>query len=402
MKAFPMSESRPPRAAGIDGFINDERYRSVFYQIVVFGLFIWAVFSLIDNTQTNMATRKMAVGFDFLKNSAGFAIAWTPLDYKPQDSYFFVYWVGVVNTLLLAGVSIILATLVGFLVGIMRLAQNWLVAQIASWYVEVLRNTPLLLQIIFWYLGAFANLPRPKQSIEIFGIDWLVLNNRGLYVPKPEVLELFWLTGAAFVVGIILALWLNRRATTKQQETGQYVSTILPTLAAVFGLPAVVFLITGMPLDWSLPELKGFNYRGGGFVLPAMLAVMVALVVYHSAYAAEMVRAGIMSVNKGQTEAAASLGLKQNFIMRLVIIPQAMRAIVPPMISLWMNVVKNSSLAIAIGFPDLVSVFMQTSLNQSGHAVEIVAMVMAFYMTVSLTISACLNVYNKKIQIQER
>jgi general L-amino acid transport system permease protein len=304
--------------------------------------------------------------------------------------------------LLLAGVSIILATLVGFLVGIMRLAQNWLVAQIASWYVEVLRNTPLLLQIIFWYLGAFANLPRPKQSIEIFGIDWLVLNNRGLYVPKPEVLELFWLTGAAFVVGIILALWLNRRATTKQQETGQYVSTILPTLAAVFGLPAVVFLITGMPLDWSLPELKGFNYRGGGFVLPAMLAVMVALVVYHSAYAAEMVRAGIMSVNKGQTEAAASLGLKQNFIMRLVIIPQAMRAIVPPMISLWMNVVKNSSLAIAIGFPDLVSVFMQTSLNQSGHAVEIVAMVMAFYMTVSLTISACLNVYNKKIQIQER
>ena len=347
-----MSESRPPSAKGIDGFINDERYRSVFYQIVVFGLFIWAVFSLIDNTQTNMAARKMAVGFDFLKNSAGFAIAWTPLDYKPQDSYFFVYWVGVVNTLLLAGVSIILATLVGFLVGIMRLAQNWLVAQIASWYVEILRNTPLLLQIIFWYLGAFANLPRPKQSIEIFGIDWLVLNNRGLYVPKPEVLELFWLTGLAFVVGIALALWINKRATTKQQQTGQYVSTVLPTIAAVFGLPALTFVLTGMPIDWSFPELKGFNYRGGGFVLPAMLAVMVALVVYHSAYAAEMVRAGIMSVNKGQTEAAASLGLKQNFIMRLVIIPQAMRAIVPPMISLWMNVVKNSSLAIAIGFPD--------------------------------------------------
>mgnify|MGYP001239568114 CR=1 FL=1 len=397
-----MFEDKSKSAEGINAIINDERYRSVFYQVIVFGLFIWAVFSLIENTQMNMATRKMAVGFDFLKNSAGFAIAWTPLDYKPSDSYFMVYWVGIINTLILSAFSIILATLLGFFVGILRLTRNWLVAQIASWYVEVLRNTPLLLQIIFWYLGAFANLPRPKKSIEIFGFDWLVLNNRGLYIPKPEPQDFFWITGVALIVGILIAVWINRRATKKQQDTGQYVPTLLPTLGAVLGLPIVVFLLSGMPLEWDLPVLKGFNYRGGGFVLPAMLAVMVALVVYHSAYAAEMVRAGILSVNKGQTEAAASLGLKQSFIMRLVIIPQAMRAIVPPMISLWMNVVKNSSLAIAIGFPDLVSVFMQTSLNQSGHAVEIVAMVMAFYMTVSLTISACLNVYNKKIQLTER
>ena len=397
-----MSENSSRASGGVNAIINDERYRSVFYQVVVFGLFIWAVFSLIENTQINMATRKMAVGFDFLKNSAGFAIAWTPLDYKPSDSYFMVYWVGIINTLILAGLSIILATLLGFVVGILRLSRNWLVAQIASWYVEILRNTPLLLQIIFWYLGAFANLPRPKQSIEIFGFESLVLNNRGLYIPKPQPEDLFWVTVAAFVIGLVVALVLNRRATKKQQETGKYISTLLPTLVAVFGLPIIAFLLTGMPLDWDLPALKGFNYRGGGFVLPAMLAVMVALVVYHSAYAAEMVRAGILSVNKGQTEAALSIGLKQGFVMRLVIIPQAMRAIVPPMISLWMNVVKNSSLAIAIGFPDLVSVFMQTSLNQSGHAVEIVAMVMAFYMTVSLTISACLNVYNKKIQLTER
>ncbi|MCH2629167.1 MAG: ABC transporter permease subunit [Nisaea sp.] len=397
-----MSENSSRASGGVNAIINDERYRSVFYQVVVFGLFIWAVFSLIENTQINMATRKMAVGFDFLKNSAGFAIAWTPLDYKPSDSYFMVYWVGIINTLILAGISIVLATLLGFVVGILRLSRNWLVAQIASWYVEILRNTPLLLQIIFWYLGAFANLPRPKQSIEIFGFETLVLNNRGLYIPKPQPEDLFWVTVAAFVIGLVVALVLNKRATKKQQETGKYISTLLPTLVAVFGLPIIAFLLTGMPLDWDLPALKGFNYRGGGFVLPAMLAVMVALVVYHSAYAAEMVRAGILSVNKGQTEAALSIGLKQGFVMRLVIIPQAMRAIVPPMISLWMNVVKNSSLAIAIGFPDLVSVFMQTSLNQSGHAVEIVAMVMAFYMTVSLTISACLNVYNKKIQLTER
>ncbi|MEC7973573.1 MAG: ABC transporter permease subunit [Pseudomonadota bacterium] len=397
-----MSENSSQGSGSVNAIINDERYRSVFYQVVVFGLFIWAVFSLIENTQINMATRKMAVGFDFLKNSAGFAVAWTPLDYKPSDSYFMVYWVGIINTLILAGISIVLATLLGFVVGILRLSRNWLVAQIASWYVEILRNTPLLLQIIFWYLGAFANLPRPKQSIEIFGFETLVLNNRGLYIPKPQPEDLFWVTVAAFVIGLVVALVLNKRATKKQQETGKYISTLLPTLVAVFGLPIIAFLLTGMPLDWDLPALKGFNYRGGGFVLPAMLAVMVALVVYHSAYAAEMVRAGILSVNKGQTEAALSLGLKQSFVMRLVIIPQAMRAIVPPMISLWMNVVKNSSLAIAIGFPDLVSVFMQTSLNQSGHAVEIVAMVMAFYMTVSLTISACLNVYNKKIQLTER
>ena len=397
-----MSENSSRASGGVNAIINDERYRSVFYQVVVFGLFIWAVFSLIENTQINMATRKMAVGFDFLKNSAGFAIAWTPLDYKPSDSYFMVYWVGIINTLILAGLSIVLATLLGFVVGILRLSRNWLVAQIASWYVEILRNTPLLLQIIFWYLGAFANLPRPKQSIEIFGFETLVLNNRGLYIPKPQPEDLFWVTVAAFVIGLFVAVLLNKRATKKQQETGKYIPTLLPTLVAVFGLPIIAFLLTGMPLDWDLPALKGFNYRGGGFVLPAMLAVMVALVVYHSAYAAEMVRAGILSVNKGQTEAALSIGLKQGFVMRLVIIPQAMRAIVPPMISLWMNVVKNSSLAIAIGFPDLVSVFMQTSLNQSGHAVEIVAMVMAFYMTVSLTISACLNVYNKKIQLTER
>ena len=397
-----MSENSSQGSGSVNAIINDERYRSVFYQVVVFGLFIWAVFSLIENTQINMATRKMAVGFDFLKNSAGFAIAWTPLDYKPSDSYFMVYWVGIINTLILAGISIVLATLLGFVVGILRLSRNWLVAQIASWYVEILRNTPLLLQIIFWYLGAFANLPRPKQSIEIFGFETLVLNNRGLYIPKPQPEDLFWVTVAAFVIGLFVAVLLNKRATKKQQETGKYIPTLLPTLVAVFGLPIIAFLLTGMPLDWDLPALKGFNYRGGGFVLPAMLAVMVALVVYHSAYAAEMVRAGILSVNKGQTEAALSLGLKQSFVMRLVIIPQAMRAIVPPMISLWMNVVKNSSLAIAIGFPDLVSVFMQTSLNQSGHAVEIVAMVMAFYMTVSLTISACLNVYNKKIQLTER
>ena len=392
----------PGSNPGIGAIVNDERYRATFYQILVFGIVAWVAYSLVDNTQQNLARRGMTAGFEFLFGTAGFAIAWTPLNYKPNDSYLFVYWVGIVNTLLLSFVSIILATLLGFIVGILRLSKNWLVSKIASWYVEILRNTPLLLQIIFWYLGAFANLPRPKQSVELLGIDWLVLNNRGFYFPKPELGDLFWLTVLAFALGIGVAIWYNKRATQKQLDTGQYVSTFWPTLGAVIGPPVVVFVITGMPLGWEVPELKGFNYRGGTFILPAMCSVMVALVIYHSAYAAEMVRAGIMSVSYGQTEAAYSLGLKPSWTMRLVIIPQAMRAIVPPMISLWMNIVKNSSLAIAIGFPDLVAVFMQTSLNQSGHAIEIVAMVMLFYMTVSLTISGCLNVYNAKIQLKER
>ncbi len=383
-------------------FVNDERYRSVFYQILVFGIVAWVVYNLVGNTQTNLATRGMSAGFDFLSGTAGFAIAWTPLDYKPNDSYFFVYWVGIVNTLILSVISIVLATLLGFVVGVLRLTKNWLVAKIAAWYVEILRNTPLLLQIIFWYLGAFANLPRPKQSIEVLGIDWVVLNNRGFYFPKAEFGDLFFLTALALVAGIGLAVWYRGRAIRKRLETGEVSPVLWPIVGAVVGLPVIVFLVTGMPMAWEVPVLKGFNYRGGTFVLPAMCSVLVALIVYHSAYAAEMVRAGILSVSHGQTEAAYSLGLRPGRTMILVIIPQAMRAIVPPMISLWMNIVKNSSLAIAIGFPDLVGVFMQTSLNQSGHAIEIVTMVMLFYMTVSLTISGCLNIYNRKIQLKER
>ena len=393
---------KPGSGSDLSSIINDERYRAVFYQILVFGIVGWVFYSLVDNTLTNMANQGKAAGFDFLFGTAGFSIAWTPLDYKPDDSYLFVYWVGIVNTLLISGIAIVLTTILGFVVGILRLSKNWLISQMAAWYVEVLRNTPLLLQIIFWYLGAFANLPRPKQSIELLGIDWLVLNNRGLYFPNAEFVDLFWMTAIAFVIGIAGAIWLNRKATERQLATGVYEPTLVKTLGAIVGLPLVVFLVTGMPLSWELPVLKGFNYQGGTFILPAMCSVLVALVIYHSSFVAEMVRAGILSVSHGQTEAAYSLGIKPRWTMRLVIIPQAMRAIIPPMISLWMNVVKNSSLAIAIGFPDLVSVFMQTSLNQSGHAIEIVAMVMLFYMTVSLTISGCLNIYNKKIQLRER
>ena len=344
----------------------------------------------------------MTAGLDFLWSTAGFSIVWSFLEYKPNDPYGWVYVVGMVNTLFVALIAIVLTTIFGFIIGILRLSGNWLISALAGTYVEVLRNTPLLIQMLVWYLGVFAVLPRPKQSFYLFNLDFLPINNRGLYLPRGITDDLFWLTSAAILVAVGLVLALNRWAIRKQENTGQNVPTLWPTLGILFGLPAIVFIATGMPLSFDPPVLKGFNFRGGTSIPPAMCALLIALVVYHAAFAAEMVRAGIQSVSHGQTEAAYSLGLKPSWTMRLVIIPQAMRAIIPPMISLWMNVIKNSSLAVAIGYPDLVSVFMQTTLNQSGHAIEVVGLVMLFYMTCSLTISLCLNVYNRKIQLRER
>ncbi|MCP5156900.1 MAG: amino acid ABC transporter permease [Ectothiorhodospiraceae bacterium] len=380
--------------------VNDETNRSVFYQIVVFGLIAWVAWYLFTNTAHNLETRGMSSGFGFLGSTAGFSIAWTVIPYEPTNSYGYVFLVGIVNTLVVSLTAIVFTTILGFFIGVFRLSRNWLVATLASWYVEIIRNTPLLLQILFWYTAVFSLLPRPKQSIEILGM--FPLNNRGFYYPAPVPGDGFWMTMLAIVVGIVLAYVIAVRAKRKQIATGERSAVALPVLGAVIGLPVVVYLVTGQPLAWDQPELKGFNFVGGGSVPPAFCALFLALVIYHAAYIAENVRAGIMSVTKGQTEAAYSLGLRPSWTMRLVIIPQAMRAIIPPLISTWMTVVKNSSLAVAIGYPDVVAVFMQTSLNQSGHAIEIVAMVMLFYSVVSLTISAALNYYNKLIQLKER
>ena len=381
-------------------FLNDQRFRAIFYQIALLLLLGWTVWYLVTNTMSNLEERGMSAGFDFLSGSAGFSIAWHVLPYEAGDSYGWVYVVGIVNTLIVSFVAIIAATVLGFLVGILRLSPNWLVAKIASAYVEVLRNTPLLLQIIFWFLAVFSLLPRPKQSIGFF--EMFELNNRGFYFPAPVPGDLFELTMIAVLVAIVVtyavAVWAKKR----QNATGEQFPMFMTGIAIMIGLPGIVFLATGMPLEFDYPVLKGFNFRGGASVPPAFCALLVALVIYTSAFIGESVRAGILSVSHGQTEAAYSLGLSPNKTLRLIIIPQAMRAVIPPLISSWMNIVKNSSLAIAIGYPDLVSVFMQTSLNQSGHAIEIVAMVMLFYMTVSLTISGALNYYNSLVQLRER
>lgn len=382
--------------------VNDERNRSIFYQILVFGFIGWVIWYLFTNTSANLEARGMSSGFDFLGSTAGFSIAWSIIPYSPTDTYGYVYLVGIVNTLLVSLLAIALTTVLGFVIGVLRLSHNWLISTMAAWYVEIVRNTPLLLQILFWYLAVFSVLPRPKQSIDVAGLGIVQLNNRGLYFPEPQPGDLFWITMIAIVVAVVavyfLAIWAKRR----QLSTGERFPVFWTSLGILVGLPLVVYLLTGSPLTWSIPELKGFNFQGGTVLPPSFLALFIALVIYHASYIGENVRAGILSVSHGQTEASSSLGLKPGWTLRLIIIPQAMRAIMPPLISTWMTVVKNSSLAIAIGYPDLVSVYMQTSLNQSGHAIEIVAMVMLFYSTVSLTISGALNYYNERVQLKER
>ena len=394
-KGSPRRESR-----SISEWLNDERVRSVLYQTIVAVVVVLVARYLFINTSENLQARGMSSGFDFLSGSAGFSIAWTVLPYTAGDTYFHVYLVGIVNTLVVSLVAILFTTLLGFFVGIMRLSKNWLISKMASWYVEILRNTPLLLQILFWFLAVFSLLPSPLPSYGV--LDMFFLNNRGFYMPAPVPGDGFDLTMIAIVIAIVATYATVVWAKKRQMATGQRFPAFGVGLGIFFGLPLLVFLATGAPLSFDFAGLKGFNFVGGVSVPPAFCAILLALVIYHSAYMAEAVRAGILSVAHGQTEAAYSLGLRPGMTLRLVIIPQAMRAVVPPMISNWMNVVKNSSLAIAIGYPDLVAVFMQTSLNQSGHAIEIVAMVMLFYMSVSLSISMALNYYNKLVQLKER
>jgi general L-amino acid transport system permease protein len=380
--------------------VNDAFVRAVFYQLLTAAILVGGIWYLVSNTIENLSQRGMAAGFDFLGYSAGFNIVFTLIPYREGDSYFRVFQVGIANTLLVAAIGIVLATVIGLVMGLARLSTNWLIRNLARWYVEVLRNTPLLLQIIAWYFGFFNLLPVPRQSIEWGGTFFL--NNRGFYFPAPVPQDGFGWTGVALGLGIVAAIAIHRWARQRLEATGQSFPSVLVGTGLVALLPTATFLLTGAPLAWDIPALRGFNFRGGISVPPTFCALIVALSIYTSCFIAEIVRAGIQSVSHGQTEAARALGVKPARIMRFVILPQALRVIIPPLISQYLNLTKNSSLAIAIGFPDLVSVWMNTSLNQSGRAIPIVAMTMAFYCAVSLTVSLLMNLYNRRVQITER
>jgi general L-amino acid transport system permease protein len=399
MTASPETFSQDERSK-FSRALYDTKIRATIIQVVTlvifFGLIIW----LTRNTITNLNARSLSAGFGFLDVSAGFGIGFTLIPYQEGDTYLRVFVVGIMNTLLVAVVSIFFATLLGMIVGLARLSNNWIISAVARTYIEVIRNTPLLLQIIAWYFGVFNLLPRPKQSIEI--LDGMILNNRGFYLPAPVAGEGFGILMAVIVASFVGAIALYVWSVRRLDRTGEAFPAIRTGLAIVILVPYLTHLALGAPITWDIPVLKGFNYVGGMSVPPSFCALIVALSAYTSCFIAEIVRSGIQSVSKGQLEAAGALNLPANWTLRRVVLPQAMLVIIPPLISQYLNVTKNSSLAIAIGFPDLVSVWMNTSLNQSGRAIPIVAMTMGFYCTVSLFVSLMMNVYNKRVQLKER
>ena len=380
------------------GFLFNRSFQGIFYQIVTLGLVALGIYYIITNTARNMLERGLASGFHFLGVESQFDIQMTLIDYSPTSTYFDSFIVGLLNTLLVAGVGILFATIIGFVVGIARLSSNWLVAKLAEIYVEILRNIPLLLQIFFWYFAVLRSLPSPKQS-EPFFFDTAVLNNRGLYVPEiifnegsSIIFYLFWLT---VVISIGIFIWSKR----KQNATGYRFPAFYVSAAIIIFTFFISLIATGFPVSFEYPELKGFNFKGGIQIIPELVALTFALSMYTASFIAEVVRAGILAVSKGQTEAAKSVGLSQNLVLRLVIIPQALRVIVPPLTNQYLNLTKNSSLAAAIAYPDLVLVFAGTALMQTGQAIEIIGMVMGVYLFLSLFTSLLMNLFNRYMKV---
>jgi general L-amino acid transport system permease protein len=383
---------------------RDPRWRSLIYQAIALAAVVAVGWYLVDNTLSNMERRGIASGFDFLENTAGFDIIQALIPYAATSSYGIAFLVGLINTILIGMVGIVFATILGFIIGVARLSTNWLIRTLATIYIETFRNIPLLLQILFWYHAVLKPLPDPKQSLNLF--DIIFLNNRGLYLPSPGFTQAFLPVLVVFVAGIVGTVMMSKWAKRRQEATGQTFPVAQWGVFAVIGLPALVYLlmnfISGTPIDWGIAKLTTFNFEGGLVVIPEFIALLIALSVYTAAFIAEAVRSGIQAVSHGQSEAAFALGVRPSPTMKLIIIPQAMRVIIPQLTNQYLNLTKNSSLAVFIAYPDLVAVFMGTSLNQTGQAVEIVAMTMAVYLTLSLLTSGIMNWYNAKISLVER
>ncbi|WP_345010473.1 amino acid ABC transporter permease [Pseudaeromonas paramecii] len=378
----------------------NSRVRSILFQVLAIAAVVGFIYYFLSNAFHNMETRGISTGFHFLDNKAGFGIIQSLIPYDETYTYGRTFLVGLLNTLLVSVLGIVLATALGFVLGVARLSRNWLVSRVAAVYVELFRNIPLLLQIFFWYFAVLRTLPTPRQSISLG--EAVFLNIRGLYIPAPVPEVGFGWLGVSLALAIGLAIAVSVWARRRQRLTGQTFPSFWVGLAIIVVLPLLHFYALGAPLQWDLPTLKGFNFKGGITIIPELAALLVALSIYTAAFIAEIVRSGILAVSKGQHEAAESLGLSHGQTLRLVIVPQALRVIIPPLTSQFLNLTKNSSLATAIGYPDLVSVFMGTTLNQTGQAVEVIAMTMAVYLLISLVISYLMNVYNAKKALVER
>lgn len=381
-------------------FWNDPEKRALIFQVLIVAA-VFAFFAYIfNNTLHNLEKRGISTGFDFLSNEAGFGILMSLIPYDETYSFGRTFLVGLLNTILVSFLGIIFATIIGFIMGIARLSKNWLINKIATVYIETFRNIPLLLQILFWYFAMLPLLPHPKQSMSVG--ESFFLNSRGFYMPAPVFESAFIWVLAAFIVAVVAVIFIVRWARKRQAATGQQFHTVWVSLAILLGLPLLVYLLSGMPLSWDLPALKGFNFKGGMTIIPELAALLLALSIYTASFIAEIVRSGIQAVSHGQTEAASALGLRPGKTLQLVIIPQAMRVIIPQLTSQYLNLTKNSSLAAAVGYPDLVAVFAGTTLNQTGQAVEIIFMTMMVYLTISLLISLFMNWYNNKMALVER
>jgi general L-amino acid transport system permease protein len=468
------SQAIPARRAPARGsLIYDPKVRGIVFQLVLVAIVGFLIYEAAVNAIDNLQRAKIASGFGFLNNTSGFDVNQTLVPYNAQSTYGQAFIVGLLNTLLVAAVGIVLATILGFLVGVARLSTNWIVAQVAMVYVELVRNLPLLLQLLFWYNAVLAPLPAPRESIAVNGLQWgapnildilllivagvasfvlaraanrlgrtdmeklmgrivagllalialvfllprigliratetgiAFLNNRGLILPKPVPDDRAWMVPAALALGLVATVLFRIWAKRQQAATGRQYPVGLFALAALLGLPALVWVLLaltgGNPIGFDVPQKGRFNLTGGLQVYPEFVALLLGLVTYTAGFIAEVVRAGILAVSKGQTEAANALGLRPGPTLRLVVVPQAMRVIVPPLTSQYLNLTKNSSLAVAIGYPDLVQVFAGTVLNQTGQALEVIAITMAVYLTISLVTSFFMNIYNRRVAIVER
>jgi len=380
---------------------NDPKVRSIVYQVVLFGIVALLVYGAATNAIDNLQRAHIASGFGFWDTTAGFDISQSLIFYDAAlSSYGRAFWVGLLNTLLVAILGIIFATILGFTVGIARLSKNWLLSKVATGYVELIRNIPLLLQLLFLYNAVLKALPDIRDSHKIIGGGFL--NNRGLFLPRPIPESGFEWVAVVFVLGIVGSIAFYIWARKRQMQTGQQAPVFWTTLALVIALPLLVSALLGFPLKFEFPTLGRFNLSGGLELQPEFVALLLGLVLYTAAFIAEVVRAGILAVSRGQTEAAYSLGLRPGPTLRLIVVPQAMRVIIPPLTSQYLNLTKNSSLAVAIGYPDLVQIFTGTVLNQTGQAVEVISITMLVYLTISLSTSLAMNIYNSRMALVER
>jgi general L-amino acid transport system permease protein len=364
-------------------------------QILFVAALAWIAYEIVANARANLEAQRITSGFGFLSNTAGFDVSQSLIPYSGSDTYTRVFFVGLLNTLLVAVIGIFFATIIGFLVGLGRLSPNWLLSRVAGAYVELVRNLPLLFQILFWYLAVLSTLPNPRQSISLFGSFFL--SNRGFVIPKPIGHEGLTAFVIAIVIAIAASLLLRSYARRLLFQSGKLLRIWPYVLGLLIGLPLLTALVFGKPVTFEIPELKGFNFSGGSRVIPEFVALTVALSTYTAAFIAEIVRAGVLSVHKGQMEAGSSLGLSRGSTLRLIVVPQALRVILPPLTNQYLNLTKNSSLAVGIGYPDLFSVFAGTTLSQTGQAIEIIAITMGVYLTISLVTSAIMSFYGWRL-----